>query len=82
MINLFVAVCSEEESCGNLGLQGLWKSESRRCLHLEVILFYSLPSNIVFSLICQLTAYLFLNSTASAVTVRSTIRRLREQTEG
>lgn len=32
-----VTVCGEEESCWNLGLQRLWKGQSRRCLHDEVI---------------------------------------------
>uniref|UniRef100_A0A803R5K3 60S ribosomal protein L37a n=1 Tax=Cannabis sativa TaxID=3483 RepID=A0A803R5K3_CANSA len=28
-------VCREEEGRWNLGMQGLWQSESRRCLHFE-----------------------------------------------
>lgn len=35
------AVCCEEESCRNMGMQGLWESESRRSLHSEV--FFLIP---------------------------------------
>lgn len=73
------AVCSKEESSGNLGLQRLRQSQSRWCLHIEVI---TLSSSFVFPFSVTITNLYFLfNSTASAVTVRSTIRRLREQTE-
>ena len=35
-VALFVAVRSEEEGCGDLELQGLWKGEGGRRLHPEV----------------------------------------------
>lgn len=80
------SVCCEEKGCGNLGLQGLWESQSRRCLHFEVKTLVHLFFNITFLfsfliLVTNLLLLLLCDSTASAVTVRSTIRRLREQTE-
>lgn len=92
----FPAVCGEEESCWYLELQRLWKGQSRRCLHLEVsdstpptpgvrtfghLHIWCIMRNsnrkcfeltAIFNCFC---------STAAAVTVRSTIRRLREATE-
>lgn len=35
-------VRSKEESCRHMELQGLWQSQSRRCLHLEVRKFCTL----------------------------------------
>ena len=71
IIYFHVAVCSEEEGCWNLGLQGLWKGQSRRCLHLEVIIltwisfffplyFWTLTSKWLIAVFVILTALLVL----------------------
>lgn len=87
IVNCLV-VCCEEKGSGDLGLQGLRQSQSRRCIYIEVIFFsfscLHFPELIfpLFSLMGTNTfLFYFCYSTASAVTVRSTIRRLREQTE-
>lgn len=86
IVNCLV-VCCEEKGSGDLGLQGLRQSQSRRCIYIEVIFFsfscLYFPELIfpLFSLMGTNTLFYFCYSTASAVTVRSTIRRLREQTE-
>ena len=82
---IYRTVRSEEKGSWNLGLQGLWESEGRRCIHIKVTIHllcrlllsrhcFQPTTNNSFCTLC-------IKSTASAVTVRSTIRRLREQTE-
>lgn len=64
-----------------MGLQRLWQSESRRGLHVEVRILELLSRFFSINIFNVLIIMFENDSTASAVTVRSTIRRLREQTE-
>lgn len=45
------AVCREEEGRGHLGLQGLWESQSWRCLHFEVNILLMHSSNFLSTLL-------------------------------
>jgi hypothetical protein len=80
---VFLPVCCEEESGWNLGMQGLREGQGWWCLYHEVFPLESLFFPSETALNCSKSHYsvMFICSTASAVTVRSTIRRLREQTE-